>query len=201
MWREKVVLGARAVSDNQLVGVTFDGGGSGKAEHETDTRLYSMTLMHTPSDRVRVAPVKSLVLGRDTRALVLFFLPFYSSSSSGVVLRNVHSRRVVARPRVTRLDTNLERRGGFNDGTFFSDTVSVTLCDRENLTKQTSERSCIAKRRTNFRYRTITLIFHSISLTFGDLLVNTDGMNVFFLLVSFGQRNVVREKLFGDLLT
>lgn len=95
----------------------------------------------------------------------------------------------------------MERRGGFNDGTFLSDTVSVTLCDRENLTKQTCERSCIAKRRTNFRYRAITLIFYSISLTFGDLLVNTDGMNVFFLLVSFGQRNVVREKLFGDLST
>lgn len=80
MWREEVVLGARAVSDNQLVGVTFDGGGSGKAEHETDTRLYSMTLMHTPSDRVRVAPVKSLVLAVLARSS--------SSSSLSIPLRH-----------------------------------------------------------------------------------------------------------------
>lgn len=49
-WRAKV---ARSV----WWGVMFDGGGKG--EHEADTRLHSMTLMHTPSDRVRVAPVKS----------------------------------------------------------------------------------------------------------------------------------------------
>lgn len=53
-WRE-----GRAQRRQRLVGVRLDGGGFGEAEHEADTRLYSMTLMHTPSDRVRVAPVKS----------------------------------------------------------------------------------------------------------------------------------------------